>query len=613
MSAPRSKRSSGRHEDERGKKRGRPSKQFLDSQIPHDAMSRIQAREMLRRHPALIHTDQSDLQFYEDLVSRFVPDQWDEDDEAEIDEEWDQSEVKENSKNLNTSQYASLFLLFKICLRLYRTTPIALISPVVGLRYQATSKNRLADEWIFTKSFCDKLAQLMVHPCMQQKTDMLALVLRWTATCRLDCRFKRVITFKTSCPALDSLFEELFELQGRHLVRSYHEMHKIARDRAIAAGHSPSFWSDLLYHIGEKVSQNTKGRPEVKPEFRSLWGLSVVPVTVWDLEIIIKVVKSIELKPEWNYSVEDALKAWKVEVPNQELPTQDKLSLIYKFAYKDVFRRLRFLQSPSSSVSGENEDEDGQDIRLPRVISFNDDFESEQASPSPSHSPSSVETRRIRSIGDEASDEASDEENESRSSHDEDSESESVINHQRQRRSVNEEDDMEDDMAGAFNGDDGMVIDEPAPARRLIAPVSRTFRRRNTLSAFRPRESPTSRIHSYREREQASIISKLKGENQGLRKVISDMENRLDTMKADIEKRFDKMDETIKSNFNTVNENLNRSLGIDPASRRVTSNQRFASIRRVQPESDQGSPIFPDNTAVDDLMGDRGSPDLGTD
>ncbi|KAG5762696.1 hypothetical protein H9Q72_009207 [Fusarium xylarioides] len=324
MSNAQDKRASEPHEDEPTKKRGRPSKEELNSKTPEDSVSRVETRRMLGRHHPVQYSSQGETSFYDGLVPWPERYEWSAEDADGVEEEWKNSEIKEASGNLNTSQYRSLFSLFKISLRLYRTTPIVLFSPVCVMRYQPVSKNPTASKWIMSATFCDTLSKIMVHPCWKEDIDSLALALRWTVICRRDSRSGWTKGIKASCPVVQRTIGKVEAYGSRSLDTSYHDMHKAERERASERGESLSSLSNILYELGEAVLKDKTKRPEVVPEYDRIFGWGVLPVTTWDLDVLAKVVDSMKFGSPWNYSVKDALIAWKAENSVLELGENPK-------------------------------------------------------------------------------------------------------------------------------------------------------------------------------------------------------------------------------------------------------------------------------------------------
>lgn len=367
MSNAQRKRAAEPGEDERAKKRGRPTKDELNSLAPEDSASRVQARQMLHRHPALEYSSQEESSFYDGLIPWPETFEWSDEDKAAVAEKWEQSDIKEASSKLDSTQYLSLFSLFKISLRVYGTTPLVLLSPYMAMRYQQVYFG--SHKWIMSRKFCETLSKIMVHPCWGGDINWIALALQWAVICRLDSRRKWYEGLEYSCPVIQQTLDKVQGFEGKFLDTSYHEIHADEMERASERGESLSIYSHILYKIGEAVPKEP-ARPETDPEYNTLFGRRVLPVTQWDLDVLVKVVNAMEFKPRWNYSVEDALTAWKAEKSGAELPSRDKLPLIYEITYKGIFRFLRLndrepsavsrteesddYQSPDSSTSGEN-------------------------------------------------------------------------------------------------------------------------------------------------------------------------------------------------------------------------------------------------------------------
>ncbi|KAF5663330.1 hypothetical protein FDENT_13158 [Fusarium denticulatum] len=388
MSNTQEKRASEPHEDEPSKKRGRPSRADLNSKAPENSTSRVQARAMLGRHPRVRYSDQEESSFYDGLVPWPEKYEWSVEDADAVEEEWKNSAIRKCSEDLNTSQYRALFLLFKISLRLYRTTPVILFSPVCVMRYQTISKNPTASKWIPSAGFCDTLSSIMVHPCWEENIDSLALALRWTVICRRDSRYRWTNGVKSSCPVVQRTIEKVEGYGSRPLDTSYHDMHNAERERALDRGESLSSLSDILYELGEVVRKDKTKRPKVVPEFEHIFGWSVLPVTTRDLDVLVKVVDSMNFKSEWNYSVEEALAAWKAEISGNELPPLEKLSDAYKYSHKSIFRYVRLFAREVTSVPVTEEADDFQSSDP-----YSDDNGPQQTSPLTPHT-----TRRPNAV-----------------------------------------------------------------------------------------------------------------------------------------------------------------------------------------------------------------------
>ncbi|KAF5533437.1 hypothetical protein FMEXI_11819 [Fusarium mexicanum] len=541
MSYAQNKRAAQPHQDEPAKRRGRPSKAVLNSMVPEDSMSRVQARDMLGRHPELKYYSYDEPSFYDELVPWPKKHNWSDNDNTAVDKEWNRSEVKkESSKALNTSQYAALYLLFKISLRLYRTTPIALLSPVYGLRYQPVSK--MANKWIMAGKFCETLSGIMAHPCWEEDIGSLAIALGWAVICRLDYRTAWV-SMEAACPILQRTFDKIEGFGQKSLGTSYHDMHKAERERASARGESLSRLSNILYALGEAVLREDKKRPDENPEYLRVFGRKVLPVTNWDLDVLAQVVNSMDFEPEWNYSTQDALIAWKIEVSRSrddshtELPRQEKLSLIYQWVHLSIFRHLRLSDRQLSSSQG-TEESDGDDSQNSDPASSSDDTGSQQEASSPQ------QMRRVNAVDDSSRRSKRRRQRIVEDSGDEDSSDEEyvglrrlpIIRHGRDANDAEEEHTAtvrpdvsdarplpevesgvdDDDMTNIF--DDGLNLDSGGFVPHVTDVVDECGPYGPTLAESFPSERRASPVYaSLREKEMLSELSELRKENKELR------------------------------------------------------------------------------------------------
>ncbi|KAG5795235.1 hypothetical protein H9Q69_005697 [Fusarium xylarioides] len=511
MSNAQDKRASEPHEDEPTKKRGRPSKEERNSRTPEDSVSRVETRRMLARHHLVQYSSQGETSFYDGLVPWPERYEWSAEDADGVEEEWKNSEIKEASRNLNTPQYRSLFSLFKISLRLYRTTPIVLFSPVCVMRYQPVSKNPTASNWIMSDKFCETLSRIMVHPCWKEDIDSLALALRWTVICRRDSRFGWTKGIKVSCPVIQRTIGKVEAYDSRSLDTSYHDMHKAERERASERGESLSSLSNILYELGEAVLKDKTKRPEVVPEYDRIFGWGVLPVTTWDLDVLAKVVDSMKFGSPWNYSVEDALIAWKTENSVVELPSRDRLSFIYECSHKSIFKYLRLFARQQTTVPRAEAADD-----VGSSDSFSDDDGPQQTTPSPSH-----QTRR-RTAVDGSSDVKSESGSENTGPlqvhhrHDDEEEDSTTMRPGDYDLSLHSlGDDEDDDMADNLNGASLVSGDFPSQATSDSDILSHYGTILNESRHTRPPASPTPT--SIREKRMLSELSDIRKENKELR------------------------------------------------------------------------------------------------
>lgn len=83
---------------------------------------------------------------------------------------YDASNEKEDYENfnpdLNTPVVKEFKALWKVCLRVWRVSPIALMSPMCGLKYFPLGSGRKrANQAVFSPEFSKLFATLITHPC----------------------------------------------------------------------------------------------------------------------------------------------------------------------------------------------------------------------------------------------------------------------------------------------------------------------------------------------------------------------------------------------------------------------------------------------------------------
>ncbi|KAF5963032.1 hypothetical protein FCOIX_14006 [Fusarium coicis] len=320
----RKRRASSPHEDEpAAKRKGRPKKADQTSQGPSTAMNRVQAKRMVKKYPVLKKTGGDVGAFYREIISWHVDSAWDAEDDDAIDAQWERCGQRANSMEFNPSRNSSLLTMFKVCLRLFKSTPIQVLSPYHSLRYYPVSNNGFGNKWIYNKTFCDDFTSLMVHPFWESDTDLFATALQWTVICRLGDDRLWTGQLNKPCPALDYVYSEV--------------------ERCAEA---------------ELASKQKEAKP--KEEFLRLLGLPVLPVSIRDLGLLADALNSTDLRPQWNYSIKKASEAWKAENSGQELPPMKHLPHVYEYAWKSVFRHVRVVNRTSESDSplpfGDDED-----------------------------------------------------------------------------------------------------------------------------------------------------------------------------------------------------------------------------------------------------------------
>ncbi|KAF5663469.1 hypothetical protein FDENT_13115 [Fusarium denticulatum] len=208
---------------------------------------------------------------------------------------WNDSQTKKDFDDFDpavtTEASEGLKIVWRVCLRVFWTSPHEILSSKNDLRYRPTPPPGMeASHVVFTPKFSRLFAKLAVHPCWDGYDSLLVMAIQYTVKVRLDCRLSWPIIdglpyHVEYCPALESL-SEMFDDNGHHLpaTASIQQMHLQAREALTGA--TPSEFSDFLVFLG----QIARMYPSSDYSQRYL-GISMLPVTTKDLQILTMAVK----------------------------------------------------------------------------------------------------------------------------------------------------------------------------------------------------------------------------------------------------------------------------------------------------------------------------------
>ncbi|CAJ0541183.1 Ff.00g079230.m01.CDS01 [Fusarium sp. VM40] len=462
--------------------------------------SRRWARGILR---CISELPSSDLAAALGIIPDTITDTWSQEDEDFIQAVWDESPEKQEVSRINNSKNAALLKLWKCHLRVLRTSPHRVISPLFNLRYQTQGNNNATVRGTFSLAFCNSFTALLLHPCWKAKVDRIVWALQYAVICRLDDRRNwpaASLGVKDSCPALKSLYEELSAMGN--LPRTLHSMHVSARGRILRDGETPSVYSNLLHRIGEMVLAKETRRPRVSPDNLTYMGVEVLPLTGWDLEIIREAVDSMAFPdPKWQFPVSEAYESFMIENDHKRGPTVKKLPELFELTFKGMLREVRLNTRPQSEI-----DNSTSDIPMDQEIGPEEESEEEVE-----ESEGSEEESEENSDEDEEEDEEDEEEPEnvpgSGTEAPESEPRESIPRESEPRESIPRESEPshEDDFLGGFDGFDlgneedndisAPAGDDRTPSRSNTgAPFPTRFRRAGdngrTLSSLFPNGPP---------------------------------------------------------------------------------------------------------------------------
>ncbi|KAF7538210.1 hypothetical protein G7Z17_g12687 [Cylindrodendrum hubeiense] len=170
---------------------------------------------------------------------------------------------------------------WKVCLRIFRCSPMAIITPLRRLVHHPTLSNApdapVSPLW--GQQFCVKLSILLAHRIWKGKPAFLAMLLQFAVICRTDDRRVWEIPSTVTCPVLKRLRAAMRKEGSGPLSVSVRKMLKVAEDAATRDGLSGSGYSTLMSALGKLMEEDGGGPPgPTKSQ-----GLEVYAVTLHDL------------------------------------------------------------------------------------------------------------------------------------------------------------------------------------------------------------------------------------------------------------------------------------------------------------------------------------------
>ena len=315
---------------------------------------------LLERHPiqGARSTDEIVVDF-----QKAVPDGWTDVDEELVTTMWDESDLKGSTRNFSNPLHAALLKLWKISFRVFQRSPLGLTYLRVFMQYQPASKSQRSSHEIPSQTFCETLSRLMVYPLWRGSWRRLTCALQYVIVCRTKdyAAMEKVASSAEGCEALKLTNREMLKHKNDPEPPALHEIHRNAREKARGDGYECSTYSDFLFHLGETAAKHTSGRPSVLEEFTSFMEIPILPLTLWDLEIVVKAIDSMNgiVATEYTFKVEDGSKAWNKLKSGRELPTMSQLPDLYEAFAKESFREivsLRKLQLQSQTADSGSED-----------------------------------------------------------------------------------------------------------------------------------------------------------------------------------------------------------------------------------------------------------------
>ncbi|KAH7210901.1 uncharacterized protein BKA55DRAFT_744312 [Fusarium redolens] len=216
-------------------------------------------------------------------------------------DDFDPAVITEASENYKT--------VWRVCLRVFWSTPNEILSLREGLRYRPTPPASVkASHVVFSPKFSRLFAELVVHPCWEGRSNLFIMAIQYTVKVRVDSRTSwpnADILHFLSCPALKALSRWSFRLE--EVAISLHEMHRQAREAQTEA--PPSEFSNFLYFLGEIASMSPSS------DYKQTYlGRPALPVTTKDLKILTTAVTHFDWEEvDWAETPEEVFDSFKVK------------------------------------------------------------------------------------------------------------------------------------------------------------------------------------------------------------------------------------------------------------------------------------------------------------
>ncbi|RBR21406.1 uncharacterized protein FIESC28_04943 [Fusarium coffeatum] len=317
------------------------------------------AAHMLEEYPPV------EIRDTDGIVAQFLkalPEGWTEDDEETVTKMWDDSGLKAKTASFSNPHSAPLLNVWKTSFRLFQRPPLGLVGVTAAMRYQPMTTHSRSRPHIPSTNFCLALSKLLVHPIWTGSFRRVTGALQYAIICRTgDYRaLNRISSKAEECLALNSLNQGILKYRHTSTPHPLHKMHRVVRDQARTKGKEISPWSDFLFHSGETLENDTSKRPPILEEFTDFMGVRVLPLTLWDVEMVTKALGSMgNIETEYRMSVEDAFKAWNEQKSDRERPSMTQLPDLYEAFYKEAFREVvSFLKGQSQPQTGDSGSED---------------------------------------------------------------------------------------------------------------------------------------------------------------------------------------------------------------------------------------------------------------
>ncbi|QPC78284.1 hypothetical protein HYE68_009036 [Fusarium pseudograminearum] len=271
--------------------------------------------------------------------------EWTAEDEAEIQRQWDVSEMKQVKDDAKWGNYAQFANLLRISLRVLGAALPLVISPLCAMRFLPEASARgWASKYIYARPFCDALSSIIVHPFVGTGVQRFVAVLSYAIVCRTDNREVDLFADHglNDCPAFMRAirwFESSREQgpdQSRHLTLGQ------SLDRSAEKRESVSAVTKLFHHIGSIASSKEYNIATPSQGFDVEHGLPVIFLTYEDVNNVREAIDTFDwpvaLRDKYACTTAEAFQSYKLIQKVHDRPGAAELGQYFERCHKEVMR-----------------------------------------------------------------------------------------------------------------------------------------------------------------------------------------------------------------------------------------------------------------------------------
>ncbi|EKJ68721.1 hypothetical protein FPSE_11099 [Fusarium pseudograminearum CS3096] len=270
---------------------------------------------------------------------------WTAEDEAEIQRQWDVSEMKQVKDDAKWGNYAQFANLLRISLRVLGVALPLVISPLCAMRFLPEASARgWASKYIYARPFCDALSSIIVHPFVGTGVQRLVAVLSYAIVCRTDNREVGLFADQglNDCPAFMRAIRWLESSREQGPDQSRHLTLGQSLDRSAEKRESVSAVTKLFHHIGSIASSKEYNIATPSQGFDVEHGLPVVFLTSEDVNNVREAIDTFDwpetLRDKYACTTAEALQSYRLTHKVHDKPGASELGQYFERCHKEVMR-----------------------------------------------------------------------------------------------------------------------------------------------------------------------------------------------------------------------------------------------------------------------------------